>query len=308
VSLAPAGDVLAVTTWNVGYAGLGAGSDFVIDGGVHWFPPSRRAVRDNAGAIARWLAEHPSDVVFLQELASAGPPNYWVDLKRRVDQALTGEDALFYADLTSKVQVFPLAVHHGLGVYARHPLGAGELFRLPNDGDISSGLMVKNYAAVLARLASTTGRDWSLINFHLAAFDEGGRLRRRQLAHVFELARAEYAAGRCVVIGGDWNMRLAPTEFPNTTEAKHIAWLTSLEADAAPPGWRVVADPAVATVRTNYQAYAPGENYTAVIDGFAVSPNVDVRSVRADDLQFRNTDHHPVRGEFAQKEASDAPT
>jgi endonuclease/exonuclease/phosphatase family metal-dependent hydrolase len=300
-ALSPAGRELTVTTWNLGYAGLGAGSDFVVDGGTHWFPPSRAAARENAAAIAAWLAAHPTDVVLTQELARAGPPNRWVDLKRQVDQALAETESVFFADLTSRLAVWPLAVCHGLGVYARHPIGSHERVPLPGDGDIPSGMMVKRYAASLVRLPTAAGPPWTIIDFHLAAFDEGAKLRRRQLAEVFELAQREYAAGACVVIGGDWNMRLAPTEFPNTTEARHIEWLATLDPADTPDGWRIVADPATASVRTNYQPYVAGQNYTAVIDGFAISPNVEAVSVTCADLGFRNADHQPVTASFKQR-------
>jgi hypothetical protein len=38
-----------------------------------------------------------------------------------------------------------------------------------------------------------------------------------------------------------------------------------------------------------------GENYVTTIDGFVVSPNVAVESVRGFDLGFEYTDHQPVR-------------
>lgn len=301
-ALPPASRELTVTTWNLGYAGLGAGSDFVVDGGTHWFPPSRAAAQDNAAGIAAWLAAHPTDVVLAQELAQAGPPNRWVDLKHQVDRALAGTESVFFADLTSRLAIWPLAVRHGLGVYARHPIGSRERVPLPGDGDIPSGMMVKRYAASLVRLPTAGGPPWTIVNFHLAAFDEGAKLRRRQLAAVFELARREYAAGACVVIGGDWNMRLQPTEFPNTTEPRHIAWLATLDPAEVPDGWRIVADPATASVRTNYQPYVAGQNYTAVIDGFAISPNVGAVSVDCADLGFANSDHQPVTATFRQRE------
>lgn len=42
----------------------------------------------------------------------------------------------------------------------------------------------------------------------------------------------------------------------------------------------------------------PGENYVGVIDGFVVSPNVQVQSVTTTDLGFEYSDHHPVTARF----------
>ncbi|MDE2112896.1 MAG: hypothetical protein KGJ79_17295, partial [Alphaproteobacteria bacterium] len=53
-------------------------------------------------------------------------------------------------------------------------------------------------------------------------------------------------------------------------------------------------DPHVPTVRTNNQPYRPGVNYTAIIDGFLVSPNVEIDSVTTIDTGFQFTDHQPT--------------
>jgi hypothetical protein len=39
----------------------------------------------------------------------------------------------------------------------------------------------------------------------------------------------------------------------------------------------------------------PGENYVTTIDGYIVSPNVEVLEVNGYDLGFEYTDHQPVR-------------
>jgi hypothetical protein len=52
--------------------------------------------------------------------------------------------------------------------------------------------------------------------------------------------------------------------------------------------------PRTPTVRTNHQPYVAGENYTAVIDGYVVSPHVGVRAVETFDLSFRHSEHQPV--------------
>jgi endonuclease/exonuclease/phosphatase family metal-dependent hydrolase len=108
-------------------------------------------------------------------------------------------------------------------------------------------------------------------------------------------AQREYQSGRHVVLGGDWNFQIAETNFPSTTDARFLFWLFPFPQDALPPGWRIAADPSIASVRTNERPYVAGENYTTVIDGFIVSPNVAIESVHGFDLGFQNSDHQPVR-------------
>ncbi len=42
-------------------------------------------------------------------------------------------------------------------------------------------------------------------------------------------------------------------------------------------------------------------NYTSVIDGFLVSPNVEIASVKTLDLGFAHSDHNPVRVKLRTK-------
>ena len=55
-----AGETLDLLTWNLGYGGLGAGSDFIADGGKNALPPSRRAVQENVAGIEALLRTRSS--------------------------------------------------------------------------------------------------------------------------------------------------------------------------------------------------------------------------------------------------------
>jgi hypothetical protein len=111
---------------------------------------------------------------------------------------------------------------------------------------------------------------------------------------VLAWAQREYESGRHVVLGGDWNLQLADTNFPHTTEERFLFWLFPFPHEALPEGWRIAADASIPSVRTNHKPYVAGENYVTTIDGYIVSPNVAVEAVNGLDLGFANTDHQPV--------------
>ncbi|MES1156752.1 MAG: endonuclease/exonuclease/phosphatase family protein [Alphaproteobacteria bacterium] len=291
-ALPEAGDALSILTWNLGYAGLGAGSDFKVDGGKHYFPPSRGAVCANADAIAAFLREQDADLILLQELAYGGPINYWVDLKKRVDAAMPDRARMFFADFKTRFMPWPLAMKHGQGAYGRCALEGAEMVPLPAEDEAILGVK-RRYAALAARLAGP--QRWTIASIHFAAFDLGAAVRARQLRALLDWAQREYERGRRVVIGGDFNFRLAETDFPSTTDLKYLFWLYPFPHEALPPDWRIAADATTPSVRTNERPYRAGENYTAVIDGFILSPNVALEEVRGVDLGFAHSDHNPVR-------------
>lgn len=290
-----AGEALTILTWNLGYGGLGAESDFKVDGGKNVFPPSRAIVRKNVEGIVTFLQSQPADIVLLQELAHGGPINYWVDLKARVDAALPGRDRLWYAEINMRLLPWPLNARHGQGIYSRRAVADHDLVPLPVEDTALLGLR-RRYVSAVARLPIETRREdgWTICSVHLAAFDANATVRTQQLRELMAWAQEEYARGQHVVIGGDWNLRLFETEFPNTTDPKYLFWVFPFPEDALPPGWRIAADATTPSVRTNERAYRRGENYTTVIDGFIVSPNVEIEFVRGIDLDFAFSDHNPV--------------
>lgn len=292
---APAGDVLNITVWNLGYGGLGRESDFVSDGGAHLFPPSRTAVRANVTAIADFVQREEADVLVFQEIARGGPVNYWVDLKGRLDETLAARSSVFFADFRTRLLPWPLRMTHGQAIYSNPAIESAEVVPLPAEDTAIFGVK-RRYASVVARLPiEGRARGWTVASVHLAAFDPDAAVRTRQLRDLLAWAQREYESGQHVVLAGDWNFQLAQTGFPNTTEERFLFWLFPFPEDALPQGWRIGADARVPSVRTNHQPYVPGENYVTTIDGFIVSPNVDIEALAGVDLGFEHTDHQPVR-------------
>lgn len=292
--LPTAGRTLDVLTWNLGYAGLGAESDFVADGGAHTFPPSRAIVRRNADAIAAQLGKENADIILNEEMARGGPVNFHIDLKKRVDGVFANRERIFYADFKTRLMPWPLHMEHGQAIYSRVAVESTDLVPLPAE---DSGIMGvrRRYAATVARLPMQGGGGWTVASVHLAAFDENAEVRMRQLSELLAWAQGEYAKGRHVVLGGDWNLRLGETNFPHTTEQKYLFWVFPFPQVALPEGWRIAADFSKPTVRTNQKPFVRGENYMTVIDGFIVSPNVNIDNVEGVDLNFAHSDHNPVR-------------
>lgn len=282
---------LTLMTWNLGYAGLGAESDFVADGGAHLFPPSGEIVSRNLDGIEATLRAHPADIYMIQEMAWRGPMTYWHDVRGRVREALPGTDGLFYADVRTRFLPPPLRLVHGPGLFSRYDIEQAERVRLTDEPGRMAGLVKRRYGFVVARIAP----DWTIASVHLSAFDEGAATRRVQLSELLAWAQAEHAAGRRVIIGGDFNYLLTETSFPHTTAEEHLFWVHDFPREHLPEGWRIAADPATPSNRTNNQPYVEGENFRSVIDGFLVSPGVEIVAVNGVDLGFSHADHQPVR-------------
>jgi len=290
----PAGDTLRLTCWNIGYAGLGKESDFIADGGRHLRAPSRSHVERNLAAVVHRLRSEDADLLLIQELSRGNYLTYGLDVLDSVRQALQDYGMAF----TPTVQVTGLPVVGNLQVgeatLSRFSLSKAVRHALPSRAPLP-GITVQHFNTLEARLPiAGRSRQWVVFNVHLAAFDNGV-LRRQQLEALLKLLEAEYAAGNHVVAGGDWNLLLASTNFPNTAEERTKFWVREFPADLALKGWPWAVDATKPTCRTVERPYRPGTNYTCVIDGFLVSPNVEVLGVETLALGFANSDHNPVR-------------
>jgi endonuclease/exonuclease/phosphatase family metal-dependent hydrolase len=299
-SLPDAGVRLKVATWNVGYAGLGAASDFVADGGRHYRAPSRVAVLDNLAGIVDQLVKMDAEVFLLQEIAKGSPLNHGVDVLAGLRSCFSGFAWVFDYDVRSRLLPPPLQVAHGTGIFSSRRLEAAEKKLLKFESNFHAGLVRKEYRMQIVRLPiEARATDWVVVNIHLAAFDKDATVRREQLRQIIAYAVAEYENGHHVIVGGDWNMEFVSEPFHHQTAQKHRFWLHDFDYDSLPTGWQAVFDPEIASVRTLHQPYRAGVNYTAIIDGFIISPNVVAEEVHCINLDFAHADHHPVQAVFA---------
>lgn len=291
------GDALSITIWNLGYAGLGAESDFSVDGGKNYLPPSRKVTRKNLDGIERELQKTGADVILLQETARASLLTRGADSVAGAAAALEGRDNAFSADFASLLMPPPLRSRHGL--FSSVGVGGArrEIVPLPLEPQFIMGMSRRLYHMHVVRLPAPGG-DWTVINVHLSAFDEGANVRLEQLRAVLDYAEAEYEKGRRVVIGGDWNYEFHRTGRPTTTDEKYLFWVHPFPYRELAGGWDVAVDKETPSVRTNERPYKKGENFTTVIDGFVISPNVKTESVKTRDLDFQYSDHQPVDARF----------
>jgi endonuclease/exonuclease/phosphatase family metal-dependent hydrolase len=276
---------IEVLSWNLGFGGLGEGAEFYPDGGRRFIPSSRAEVQRYVQGINAHIAKAEADLFLLQEAARPSAVNRGVDLLAALGQSLPGRWRVWSPEVDI---AFP-RVAVGLTVFAPGPPRRVERLEL------QGGKRWQRYHLLVARfpLQGAPG-ELVLADVHLSAFDPKAALRHRQLEAVMEFALAEYGRGGHVVLGGDWNLLLAETRFAHTSAERFLFWVHPLPPGFPPAGWRLAVDERMPSVRTLERPYARGENYTAVIDGFLVSPNVTVLEARTDDLGFRFSDHQPV--------------
>lgn len=289
-------DTISITSWNLGYSGLGAEGEFKADGGKRIFPVSNNHVRTHIENISNFIANDNSDIRLFQEMAKKSRLIYGNDLYFEIKSVLSS----FYHTFSSSINLkyFPVigSLCVGNSIFSRCKPVSAIRYALPAGDNWFTRSFTLKYNFILHHYPiAGSDKYWSIIDLHFSAFDKGGELRKKQFKKLIDVLLDEYKKGNYVVAGGDWNQRLLKTNFPYTTEEKYLFWIHDLPEDATPQGWSWGVDSLSPTVRTLERPYKKGENYTCIIDGFLVSPNVKIESVNTVNLEFRDSDHNPVK-------------
>ncbi|MDR1186926.1 MAG: hypothetical protein LBK95_05645 [Bifidobacteriaceae bacterium] len=129
-----------------------------------------------------------------------------------------------------------------------------------------------------------------LVNVHLEAYTDQAS-RDAETRVLVDLITAEHEAGNYVIAGGAFNRSFPGADFPVVSTRPEP---DALSPDLLPAGWTYAHDPAVPTARLSDKPW-DGAGQVFGIDGFVVSPNVEVVEVRTVDLGFEHSDHNPVR-------------
>ncbi|MDR1143669.1 MAG: endonuclease/exonuclease/phosphatase family protein [Spirochaetaceae bacterium] len=307
LTLKPArGQPVELYSWNIGYGSLDAGQDFFMDGGKGVRPATDRNVGENIWAIQAFLAGTAGDIIFLQEVDAGARRSYGFDEAAYFSESWKGSSAFA---LNYKCPFVPVPFPRFMGKVESGLLtlnsygGTAERIALPGAFSWPVRLGQLKRCLLVERLpVQDSDAELVLVNLHLDAFDDGsGRV--EQTRALAELLAAEYAKGNYCVAGGDFNQVFPEVKdaFPVPAEGSFIPG--TVDGSLFGEGWILAADPSAPSCRSLDKPYDGNrENHQFYsIDGFILSPNVELLSVQVQDLDFKNSDHNPAKLVFSLK-------
>lgn len=298
---------ISVLTFNVGYCGLDAAEDFFMDGGTRSRCKSLEQTLTNLDQITNFLSTEKPDLIVLQEVDIRSSRSHQVNELDHLQKKIVGYASIFAVNYKVPWVPVPLtrpmgSVYSGLLIFSRYNVTSATRYQLPGREPWPRQLAELDRCFIESRLPLAGGKELVLLNSHLSVFDKGGKIRKLQLAYIKKRLLDEYEKGNYVIAGGDWNHGL-PGSDPKLFKATmaRSGWYMTLPEDFTPAGFAWAIDKTVPTVRSSASAYKEGESFVAVIDGFLVSPNVEIQKVTGHNLVFQNSDHNPVSAVFVLK-------
>lgn len=293
------------TTFNIGYAGLDESADFFLDGGTKSRATSKESVMANLKGISDYLIQQRSDFYLLQEVDFKATRTFKVNEYETLSTDLSGYGST--VAINYKVPWVPVPimkpmgnVNSGLVNYSKYQMASSTRYQFPGEEPWPRQLALLDRCFIETRYPLGNGKDFILINSHMSAYDASGYIREQQVAFIQDYLATQYEEGHYILVGGDWNHELPGTDADDfNKDIPKPDWLQTMSAPFPHFNWGV--DAMIPTNRSMEQAYVPGENFVSVIDGFLVSDNIQVLDVKGSDLQFKNSDHHPVTISFKLK-------
>lgn len=290
---------LTVISWNIGYAGLGKDADFFMDGGKNVSSFDQDGVTASLLGIYKQLygGDDQAGIYMLQEVDKNSSRTYGID-ERECLGIYNSAYALNYSCPFVPYPLPPIGrVNSGLLTTTMYDIDSAERISLPCPFDWPvSTANLKRCLLVSYLPIEGSSKDLVIVNLHLEAYDDGeGKI--AQTKQLREFIQSEYEKGNYVIAGGDFNQVFpgSTEKYPNThPELWEPGIITE---DIMPEGWSLAYDLETPSCRLLNQPYDPEDAENTqyyVIDGFIISPNVELISVETLNAGFEFADHNPV--------------
>lgn len=291
---------LTVISWNIGYAGLGKDSDFFMDGGENVSSADQDTVTASLLGIYKQLytGDNQAGIYMLQEVDKNSARTYGMD----ESDCLGIYNSTYALNYSCPFVPYPLPpigrVNSGLLTTTMYDIDSSERISLPCpfDWPVSTANLKRCLLVSYLPIEGSSSK-LVIVNLHLEAYDDGeGKI--AQTKQLREFIQSEYEKGNYVIAGGDFNQVFPGgiEKYPN--EHSELWEPGIITEDIMPEGWSLAYDLETPSCRLLNQPYDPEDIENTqyyVIDGFIISPNVELISVETLDAGFEFADHNPVQ-------------
>lgn len=294
------GQEISLISWNIGYGGLGKNADFFMDGGEDVVTYDHDGVTANLVGIYKTLYDDDDapSIFMLQEVDNDSARTYGIGER----QYLGIYNSAYAMNYSCPYVPFPLPpigkVNSGLLTTSLFDIDHADRISLPCPFSWPvSAANLKRCLLVSYMPIEGSEKHLVIVNLHLEAYDDGeGKI--AQTKQLREFIQSEYEKGNYVIAGGDFN-QIFPGGLDKYPNEHADLWEPGIiPDDIVPEGWTLAYDTETPTCRLLNQAYDPDDTASTqyyVIDGFILSPNVQLNTVKTLDEGFTYSDHNPVK-------------
>lgn len=306
------GKEYSVLTYNIGFGAYSPEYSFFMDkgnikgekitNGKYSKGLSQADVEKNTKGSLEIIKTLNNDFILLQEVDTKSDRSYFIDQSAMIKNGLKDYSSVFAVNFHSPYLIYPFndphgAVNAGLLSLSKYRINSSKRVSLPIDMGFITKFTDLDRCLSVQRIAVEGSKELVIINTHLSAYDEGGIIRKQQFELLNNIIDDEYNKGNYVIVGGDYNHTLLGSKGIYPSEQDVPSWVAELDENQLNINASIVPAKnlaAVPTCRSCNIPYTKGVNYTATLDGFIISKNIDAVAENID-YDFQYSDHNPVK-------------
>ena len=305
---AESGTPYRIVSWNIGFGAYEDDFGFFMDGGTQSWAWSKERLSANLARIADTLNAQDADLLLVQEIDLDSTRSYHFNELEMLEDALTARyDRTAAQNYDSPFLFYPFTQPHGasrscIATFSAFAIDSALRRSLPIEGGFMKFLDLDRCYS-LSRIPVQNGKELVLYNLHLSAYTSDGTIATEQLKMLLADMQSEFEAGNYCIAGGDFNKDLLGDSSVYFGAAdQEYSWAQPIPAETF-DGFDITLvapldeDDPVPSCRNADGPYHEGQ-YVLTVDGFLVSPNVEVLESQVLDEAFRCSDHNPVYMDF----------
>lgn len=301
-----------ITTYNIGFGAYNQEYSFFMDEGKmkdgtatvgkYAKAVSKEVVETNTEGVINTVKVLDADFMFFQEVDVLSTRAHKVNQLEAINNSFSSYSSIFACNYDSAYLLYPFndpigMSKSGIVTLSKYEVKSSLRRQFPLSGVMMSDLFDLDRCFSITRIKVTEEKDLVLINLHMSAFDEGGKVRAEQMTLLNKVMKEEI--NNYVIIGGDFNHALNDTVFASNQERPE--WVADFPFDSLTSGYTVASATNCPTCRGTDIAYEKGVTYSVVIDGFIINSNIEVVNVQNIDNDFVYSDHNPCQMTFKLK-------
>ena len=292
------GDTITVMTYNIGYGSMGQNAYLFMNNGISSTTTDQTTIERNLDGIAQEMSVNPVDIYLLQEVDTNSSRSFNINQLSYFEESLEIGSSFAY-NLNCIFVPYPIPfighVESGISILTDFIVNEAYRISLPTSSSWPLSTCSPKQCLLVNRIpVDNSDKELIIINLQFDSYGDSYE-KYEQFYQLKEVIAQEYLKGNYIIAGGDFSYL-----FPNTEQSSSGAdnyWNpSSLTENDLPADFQYVTDTSVASYRL---LHSQGDSDLVdaqyyVVDGFIVSSNLLVESVKTLATDFEYSDHQPV--------------
>ncbi len=322
----------SLTSYNIGFGAYSPEYTFFLDEGYNEDGSktvgkygkgiSKEDVLKNTNGSIETIKNLNSDFYSLQEVDIDSTRSYHIKQKEMIESSLDTYNSTFAVNFDSAYLFYPLNDPHGkskagLSTLSKYKIDSSNRVEYTiSDG--FSKFFDLDRCFVVNKISLSNGKNLILINSHMSAYDEGGKIRNKQIEELHSYMNEEVKNGNYVIASGDFNHDLLTNNplypqydttnfaYKNMTKQPRPDWVNFMfdENKTSPfdDNFKVIASDNEPSCRDCDITWQPNTTFVSTVDGFIVSNNIkveEVKTTKVGETGFAYSDHQPTTLKFS---------